>query len=300
VAAPVLSESMAIALRENVRDFAPDVALGLVDARGRLELFGEGLEGVNAASAPRSKRSRRIDSHATDLFSDLNQWMLKILLGRYLPAELLAVPRGRIHGASDLARLANASVPSAWRFLSALKDAGFVEETESGLDLVRRDDLLGAWLSAVTRSHVEVRATLKLPVREPIPVIEPSVTAYRSADRRIAWATFAAAGQLGYQFVRGAPLQIYVEDLGEAALGRLDLVPAKEHEPAHVILRKPRWPEAVFRAIVMKNGQPVTDIVQCWLDVSQHPARGQEQADVLWRRSLGPALGLDPQQRARG
>jgi hypothetical protein len=27
-----------------------------------------------------------------------------------------------------------------------------------------------------------------------------------------------------------------------------------------------------------------------WLDVGQHPARGKEQADMIWRKVLGPAL----------
>jgi hypothetical protein len=298
VAAPALSESMVGALREYVRDFAPDVALGLVDARGRTELHGEGLEGLGAASSPRLRRARRSGSHETDLFSDLNQWMLKILLGRYLPAELLAVPRERIESASDLARLAKVSLPSAWRFLSALKDAGFVEDTDRGLELVRRDDLMGAWFSAVRRPHLEVRAALKLPVPDPVRILEPVVSAYRASHGRIAWATFAASSHLGYQFVRGAPLHTYVEDLGEATLGRLDLVPAREHEVAHVILRRPRWPEAVFRSIVARNGQPVTDIVQCWLDVGQQPARGSEQAELLWRRVLAPAFGIEDQRSA--
>jgi hypothetical protein len=27
---------------------------------------------------------------------------------------------------------------------------------------------------------------------------------------------------------------------------------------------------------------------QCWLDVSHHPARGAEMADLLWRRVIQP------------
>jgi len=35
---------------------------------------------------------------------------------------------------------------------------------------------------------------------------------------------------------------------------------------------------------------PVADVIQCWLDVSSHPARGAEQAAFIWKRVLGPAL----------
>jgi hypothetical protein len=49
---------------------------------------------------------------------------------------------------------------------------------------------------------------------------------------------------------------------------------------------------------VERNGQPTTDILQSWLDVSQHPARGAEQANVLWTRILAPALGIESRRVA--
>src|SRR5256884_6005999 len=39
--------------------------------------------------------------------------------------------------------------------------------------------------------------------------------------------------------------------------------------------------ESVFRGVVEKSGLPVSDIIQVWLDVGQHPARGKEQADII-------------------
>lgn len=42
--------------------------------------------------------------------------------------------------------------------------------------------------------------------------------------------------------------------------------------------------------IVQKDSVPVSDILQVWLDVSQHPARGKEQADLIWRKILSPAF----------
>jgi hypothetical protein len=293
VAAPALSDSMASALRDYVSVVAPGTAFGLVDSRGRFEFHGEGLEGLKREPTRRPRRSRAAGAHAGDLFSDLNQLMLKVLLGRSLPDDLLHVQRGRIDGAAHLSRLAGTSLPSAWRFLSGLKDAGFVEESDAGVGVVRRDDLLAAWLSAVRRPSEEVRATFAIPVREPLPVLEPKVKGVQSAGQRIAWGSFAAVAHLGFQFVHGAPLHLYVEDLSEATLDRLNLVRAEPNQASPVILRKPRWPESIFRAAVERDGQPTADILQCWLDVSQHPARGAEQANVLWTRVLAPALGID-------
>jgi len=293
VAAPALSDAMVGALRDYVSAVAPGVAFGLVDSRGRFEFHGEGLEGLTAESARPRRQSRAPRTHVGDLFSDLNQFMLKVLLGRYLPEDLLRVQRGRIDGAAQLSKLAGTSLPSAWRFLSSLKDAGFIEESNGPLEVVRRDDLLSAWVSAVRRPPHEMRVAFSIPVRDPLAVLEPRVTAFHSAGQRIAWGGFAAIARLGFQFVHGAPLHLYVDDLSEATLRRLNLVRAEPNQASQVILRKSRWPESVFRAAVEKGGQPTTDILQCWLDVSQHPARGAEQANVLWTRVLAPALGID-------
>jgi hypothetical protein len=44
----------------------------------------------------------------------------------------------------------------------------------------------------------------------------------------------------------------------------------------------------VFRASVVRDGVPVADILQVWLDVGAHPARGEEQAEEIRHRVLAP------------
>jgi hypothetical protein len=46
----------------------------------------------------------------------------------------------------------------------------------------------------------------------------------------------------------------------------------------------PKNPQAVFPAAVERDGVPAADILQVWLDVSNHPARGKDQADLLRKR----------------
>ncbi len=36
--------------------------------------------------------------------------------------------------------------------------------------------------------------------------------------------------------------------------------------------------------------RPVSDIIQVWLNVGQHPARGKEQADIIWWKILAPTI----------
>jgi hypothetical protein len=55
-------------------------------------------------------------------------------------------------------------------------------------------------------------------------------------------------------------------------------------------VRVPKNPEAVFRAAVERDGVPANDILQVWLDVSNHPARGKDQADLLRKRVFSQIL----------
>ena len=107
---------------------------------------GHGLEALN------SERSRVIETTRTDvlpgnLFSDLNQWLLKILFSRNIPDSLLSAARGPFENASQLAEAASVSVMSAFRLLRQLSEDGFLEE-QGGLRLVRTEELLERWLRA--------------------------------------------------------------------------------------------------------------------------------------------------------
>ena len=55
------------------------------------------------------------------------------------------------------------------------------------------------------------------------------------------------------------------------------------------VVRVPAFREPVFRAAVLQKGVPVADVLQVWLDVASHPARGAVQAEEI-RRRAGPDL----------
>jgi hypothetical protein len=75
-----------------------------------------------------------------------------------------------------------------------------------------------------------------------------------------------------------------------AASRRLGLSIDNADRRADAYVRVPSNKEAVFRAAVISNGVPVSDILQVWLDVSTHPARGREQADEIRKRLIGPLM----------
>ncbi len=291
-------------LAEDVKDFAlhnaPGVGVGVIDADGFRRFVGHGLE-VLSAERSRVIETTRKEVSPGNLFSDLNQWMLKILLSRSLPDSLLSAPRGHYENASQLAEAAGVSVMSAFRLVRQLSEEGSLEE-RGGLRLVRTEELLERWLSA---SRSRVRET---PARWILSGEKNSFyAALRSYARasslsgskphqarrpppRLCLALFAAAEILGFKFVHGTQPHLYIERLDQEALRELGLSLETAGQQPDIFVRVPKDPEAVFRAAVERDGVPASDILQVWLDVSNHPARGKAQADLLRKRVISQVL----------
>lgn len=285
VAAPRIAPSVANQILEFAAEYAPNAAAGVIDFEG-LRLFqGPHLESLNA-SPPRpalSPVSKRPSGQA--LFSDLNQWMLKVLLAPELPDSLLAAPRGRYRNASQLAAAANVSVMSAFRFVQQLQLEGYLHESDPYLNLVRREHLFPRWQAAAL-GRVE-----EIPMRFLLPGDPQSELRRIVQSGRACLALFAAADRLGLGFVSGVPPYVYVQRLKSANVAAWkNLVPAGPGELPDLIMRRAQAPQSIFRGIVRPSGMAACDVLQVWLDVSGHPSRGREQADLIRRRVLDPLI----------
>jgi hypothetical protein len=305
VVANHIPEPVALQVKRFARRHAPDIAVGVMDLEGLRSFEGHGLERFNS-ERPRARnaisRAHRVLS--PQLFSDLNQWMLKVLLAPSIPEIYLSAPRGRYRGASQLAKAAAVSVMSAFRFIEQFSKAGFLEEQHEGLRIVRIEELMNRWLAANLRSVSEIgvrwvlrgkRNALRDAVRSYVWYEEKqrghSENDHLMAHRpRACLALFAAAEALGLGFVRGVQPSLYIERIEPGILEKLGLSASSVDIDPDVYVRVPRNDESVFRSVVLNDGVPVCDVLQVWLDVAQHPSRGREQADLIWRRILAPAL----------
>jgi len=289
VAAPRISDVVVNEVRRFAAAYAPDVAIGVLDFEGLRAFVGERLEALNA---PRSRvRAARASSHepSSHLFSDLNQWMLKALLAPHLPADLLSAPRGEFRNASQLAQAANVSVMSASRLVRQMKAEGFLDESASLLRIVRIGDLMSRWRAALLRSPQEW--PMRWIIRgDPGRQLEKLLKSNESESPRMCLGYFAAAEHLGFGFVHGIKPHVYIERLRADVLERLGLARVQPGEPVDVYLRVPLAPQAVFRGVVWRQGLPVCDILQVWLDVGNHPSRGLAQAAEIEARVLQPLL----------
>lgn len=280
VAAPRIPAHAAARVLHFAEKYAPGAAAGVVDFAG-LRLFrGPQLEELNSPGAPAEPQFQQVRSESRDLFSDLNQWMLKVLLAPHLPEHLLSAPRGRYRNASQLARAADVSVMSAFRLVESLRDTGHLAEGEP-LELVRREELLRRWQESASRRAAEV----------------PMRFLFRGdSDKELGrilklghacLALFAAADALHLGFVRGVPPYVYVRDLRSFSLADWkNVAPAMPGEVPDLILRQAPARQSVFRGAVRVGERPVSDVLQIWLDVASHASRGREQADLIRRRVL--------------
>ncbi len=301
VGANRIPNSIAEEAKQFMRERAPEVAVGVVDLEGLRLFAGHGLERLSSSRRPQSElRAPNVRARAPQLFSDLNQWMLKVLLAPRIPEVYLSAPRGRYQGASQLAEAAGVSVMSAFRFVEGFSKEGFLELGGGVLRLVRLRELLNRWVAASQQRILEIpmcwvlhrgKKALRNAVRS-----YQSDEAIASADQlssprpRLCLGLFEAAEALGIGFVHGVKPHLYLERLNAAVLKDLGLSGNAEEEEADLYVRIPGNRESAFRGVVRKDRVPVSDILQVWLDVSQHPSRGKEQADLIWRRILSPAL----------
>lgn len=78
----------------------------------------------------------------------------------------------------------------------------------------------------------------------------------------------------------------------DAVAASCELRNVESGESPDLIVRIPKAVKSVFRGVVCPNGLACSDIIQVWLDVSNHGSRGVEQAEFIWKRHLRDALGL--------
>ena len=285
VAAPEIPDPVVKAIRAFAHEHAPGVAIGIIDREGLRVFIGPGVDSLNAESRPAAFQASVADP-GIDLFSDLNQWMLKVLLAPHVArAELMpaGLPRGDYRNASELAKAAGVSVMSAFRFICQLDREGFLDEARDHVLLVRLDALFERWQAANRKPRRELQARWILTAGDH----QLQETVANLAGRACV-GLFSAARVMGLGHVRGIPAHIYVENFRPERLKKAGLIKAVAGDRIDVVLRIPLTRESVFRGVVNVDTLPASDVLQTWLDVSAHPARGQEQADVIFRKVIKP------------
>ncbi|MDD5309660.1 MAG: hypothetical protein PHU25_20265 [Deltaproteobacteria bacterium] len=288
VVMPSWGSKMVEAVRDFIERLAGDVSWMLVTPQGshHLELKAKtGLVVVERTAEPGPQPQRPI-SRKGSLFSDLNRWMLKLLILRHAPKSRWPGHRGKIPNPTHLGRIAGVSVETAHQFVRAFAERDFLRAESGDLKLVRVREMLEAWLAEERR-------------------VSPAWTHARSIDggpfdleRALASRPQGMVALGGFEACRrhgllhttpGVPLVLSAEAL-PAVVAAWDLGFCGQQE-AQVMIAEPRHRASVFRAVGLIDGLPVVDILQAALDVAPMPGRGLEQAEFVieeilsWRSS---------------
>jgi DNA-binding MarR family transcriptional regulator len=303
IASPHLSRSVVDQALQFQQEYAHDVGVGFLDDRGFRVFRAPGLELLNSSPQEIDQRKSPLgEPKSYPIFSDLGQWMLKVILAQHIDPRFLHAPRLRIHNASELALAAGVSQVSASRLVRQLEAEGFLNRYSDQLELVRIHDLLEEWQAAARRAYQEIPCRWVIPGRG-AKQFDEALRAYRasllnndssasSANRnppRVCLGLFAAAEALGLGFVHGVPPVLYIDRIDPQLIQQLG-ISKQRAEQADLYLRIPVYKESIFRAAIELKGVPVSDALQIWLDVSNHPSRGKEQADRLRELVLEPLL----------
>jgi len=269
------------AVRQFMSRHAPACGWGLIDRSGVTQLVipALALDIDRAGEMPSSSWPRQ---RPVRLFSDLNQWMLKVLLLAEAPASLWGGPRQRVATPTALHRAANVSVEKAHQFFRAFEQAGLIRQTRQGLVVVRKRELLDMWFH-----EQRSRSPLRMPVRWIFgaPASLEQVFCKEGMTADFAVCGFEACRSLGLLHTPVTNREVYVLD-PEAALAAWDLEACDDRD-AHFHLWKARSPQTILRGRVVKDRLPVVDVLQAALDVCDQPPRGAEQAEYITTHVLG-------------
>jgi hypothetical protein len=287
VAAPHIPPRVAHQLRKFASAHAPDIAVGIIDSRGFRDFSESDMDSLNERALLPAAHEPALGPKVVDLFSDLNQRLIKVLLAPYLNnTGLLNAQPAHYGNYSELAKAASVSGMTAFRFLRQLRVEGFLHESSSVIRLVRLDDLFHRWQSvaAVPTSEIGVRWLLPGDGRVQME------RAMKPLGNEVCLGLFAAANALHLGVVRGVPTHLYVRKPAVAAISKMHLIKAPHAAAVEVIVKIPSAPESVFRGAVSLDGVRSADVLQVWLDVHEQPSRGREQAEIIRKRIIEPMI----------
>jgi len=295
VGAEFISRRMAESLHEFARNYLDEnVAFGWLDARGTLELHGSStLAVVRVKRQPKKSATAKPAARTLTVFSDLGQWLLKVLLAPRFPLSLLSAPRVELDNVRHLAEVARVSVPTAHRLVTAAKDAGLLTYGRGHLSIVDPPGLFERWRRETAATTGDLHATWMLKKSNSSAALKKRLANKTESDSEgrptACLGLFAAADLLGLGFVDGVPPHLLVRRMSAKVLEDFGLREADPGETVDVFVRQPAFPESTFRGAVRLGDVWVSDVIQTWLDTAHHRARGEEQAEFIHRRTLAPA-----------
>ena len=280
VAGPRIGKKAVNAAEEFVSEHMPNLDWGLVDGQGTVRIRARAL-GLDVSEFTVPVRTASSVRHNKILFSDLNRWMLKILLLREAPPEMWGGPREKPGTPTDLHRIARVSTETAHRFVRTFEEQDLLRRTRKGLKLVRIEALLETWMAAARLGpperipaswlmNKELRLEDVFPSKDEAPVLVGG---------------FEACRRYGLLHTDSPTLEVHVGGNWRSEVNDWG-IEFSDAAQADVILLDSTYPRSIVGGAVPDDDLPRVDIIQAGLDVIHAPSRGLEQAQLIMENVL--------------
>jgi hypothetical protein len=263
-------------VQEFMNQHLPTWEWGLFDQRGMLRLHIPSMK-LEVMETPVPLKEAAVSRKNSELFTDLNRWMIKILLLHNMGDKLWGGPRAAVGTATDLHRIAKVSVETAHRFVRTFEERGFVRRTSKGLCLSRAEEMLEAWVAReqlAPRKRTPAAWFLDQP-----PELSKAVFPISKGVTVVAGG-FEACQRLGVLHATPGTLELHVAGDWKKDSEKWAMQPCKP-ENADLFLVETSYPSSVIRGQVPTSDLATVDVLQAALDVVHSPARGLEQVQFL-------------------
>jgi hypothetical protein len=276
-------------LRHYAQAYLPALNWFLLDesGNGRASIQGEVSELSVSPFSADSYAGKRKHSRGA-LFSPNNQWLLKMLLMPGIGSRYWGGLKKRPSSIVELARAAQVPQPSVSAFISKFEDREYIRRVEGRPIVIRHRELLDEWFYAMKHSSLD-----RIPAKQ----------MYGDSARGLvdSLRSRAASSQDGSDMILSHHMACHLHGIARAnvevgwgysskpishIMRDYDLVEDHSSSPSFWLM--PVKGDAVQKGSVLADGVPVCDILQCYLDVRESEARGQEQADYILDQVLMP------------
>lgn len=266
-------------LKGFMRDCAPEFGWGAIDEQGAFHFELPSLELEIDERSRNSRREARETKYNKRAFTDLNRWLLKILILNDAPEKMWKSGEGYrrdIRNPNELHEIAGVSQAKAYQFARTFRELGFLKWNREQFRILDRRRLFESWYDHERQLRIE-----KHPARSVFgPMVLEELLTRANGEIEYAVGGFAACKFHGVLCTKLKTPCLHISGGIEYAMERLNLEPVAEHQ-AEVCLVKLPYTESIFRGAVTIEGGQIVDILQAALDSGRSRGRGREQVEYI-------------------